>query len=274
MVKKLSGLVLAIGLAVAGAVSLSQADEDVETIQAHSLAPYPGGVQEHDTGRTHLLSKDDLTAVKAFYEKHLLPGDRLEPFKTEDRHGFKLIFHRTIAGREQSVMELEFSAKPVDAILHPALAELHDQLKLGTHSAAEYKDLEKQYKTLTAAYFRMVKDDSGRRVSEGDAIYAKAAKAAHGEKPAEMSADERARGKAKAKEIQKEMKALKAKGDIAGMMRLSQERSQSLKIPKTEEAAIASMNKDTWDIWVKCLQDSAAAAYWTRLQYNESSLPQ
>ena len=72
------------------------------------------------------------------------------------------------------------------------------------------------------------------------------------------------------------MKELKAQGDIAGMMALAQN-SKKFQGPPAgmEEAAKMAdedRNRDTWDIWVKCLKDTSVASYRTRLEYSQAAL--
>lgn len=64
------------------------------------------------------------------------------------------------------------------------------------------------------------------------------------------------------------MQALKAMGDIAGMMSLAQKSSASARQTGPGASAMDAMNKDAWDIGVKCLQDLEKVAYKTRLKYN------
>lgn len=155
--------------------------------------------------------------------------------------------------------------------------ELELQVKLGRHEQEELDALKKQYQCLTQAYYRGIRGADGESVDEGGAIYNKYSKLAHpeAEKAEKFNNDEQAQARAEARgeALKKRMLALQAKGDYAGMMKLSQE---SASIP-AEEAGISEEEatpgaKDNWDIWVKCMQELKAAAYWTQIKYERGAL--
>lgn len=257
--------------AFAGVASL-RADEGAEVIQPHQLAVYPNA-EPQSQDRDRLLTKDPIVAVKKFYESNLQAGDTLEPFQGENEQGFRLTYHKMIEGKEQSIGLLEVAARSEAQVLHDVLGHLKVLVNEGKHTEEDLQAMVKEYQVLTAAYYRQVQDEEGRSVSEDKKIYRAAERQDRGKNIPEMSRTEKSEGKAKTKELQKQMKALKAKGDIAGMMALAQQNRMSPHQTKTGAAALDELQKDTWDLWVGCLRDLKAAAYWTRLQYAEGALP-
>ena len=250
------------------------ADEGEEVIQAHRLPMYPGSVQEVPTDQTIMLTKDKFAVVKQYFEAHKQAGDRVEGFQKDNETGIHLVYHKTINGKDQSVLEVTFTSRNPDTNFHNALGELYAQVTMGRHSQSEYEALKEKYKDLHLAYFRQVEDGQGRIASEGEVIYRKAYNAAHPKKQSPASDAERATGKANAQDLKKQMQALKASGDYAGMAQLAQQANKSPDQTSSGAAAIASMNQDTWELWVKCLEDISKAAFWTRLHYNSNALVQ
>lgn len=250
------------------------ADEGAEVLIGHPIKVYPGCVQEFDSDQAILLTKSSFEDVKKFYEKNKIAGDKLKPFNTDTEKGIKVVYYKTLSGKVQSVQELEFTSRIPDTNIHDALGELKAQVLMGNHSEAEYNALENKYKNLHLAYFKQITDDEGRRTSEGKAIYIKARNTAHPKKISAGSDEEVAAGKAKSQDMKKQMQALKAKGDFAGMMRLAQESNKSPRQTTAGAEAMDAMTADTWDLWKKCLEDLHQAAYWTKLSYNGNCIPQ
>ncbi len=257
--------------AFGGAASL-RADDTGEVIQPHPLAVYPNA-EPQSQDRSRLLTREPIAAVKKFYESTLQAGDQLTPYQEDNEQGFRVTFHKRIEGKEQSIVLLEVKTRPEAQILHDALGHLKVLVNEGKHTEEDFQAMVKEYQILTAAYYRQVKDEEGRSVSEDQKIYRAAESRDRGKNIPEMSKTEKSEGKAKAKDLQKQMKALKAKGDIAGMMALAQQNRMSPRQTKTGAAALDELQKDTWDLWAGCLRDLKAAAYWTRLQYAEGALP-
>jgi len=274
MVKKILVLLLAAGLLCTPLWIISlHADEGEEVIQKHSLDVYSGAARMYSTDRNQLLSKDPLAKVQKFYEANKKSGDRIEPYKTEEEQGFRLTYYRTIKGKEQSVLELQCTERKPNSDLHPALGELKAQAMMGKHPEAEYNMLEVQYKNLNMAYYRFVDDGQGRTTSEGEQIYRKAYKQAHDRNKPQVSASEQSQGQAKSQVLKNQMQALKVKGDYAGMMKLAQQSPQSPRQTTAGAAAMDAMSHDTWELWVTCLKDLKAAAFWSKLQYSDGVLP-
>ncbi|MDP2811145.1 MAG: hypothetical protein Q8O34_13450 [Rhodocyclaceae bacterium] len=274
MKKKTVVLLLAAGLLGATlGITAVQADEGREVIQVHPLSVYPGAVRMHSTDRTLLLSKDSLAKARPFYEANKKAGDRITPYQSEGEQGFRLTYHRTIEGKEQSVLEMQATERKSTTNLHPALGELMAQAMMGKRSMAEYKVLEGQYKSLDTAYYRFVDDGDGGSVDDGNQIYRKAYNRAHGKDKARAGDSERSQGRAEAQERKRKMQELKAKGDYAGMVQFAQQHSTSPRQTTAGAAAMDAASNDTWDLWVSCLKDLKAAAYWSKLEYHDGALP-
>jgi len=275
MKKRLVMAVLAGLIYIINGSAVLFADGGEEMPPPRSLPRYGNAVQAVETDDTLFLTKDSVDTVKKFFETNKQDGDRVEESPADGSHGFQMNFFKTIGGREQSVPLARFEEKTPDANLHPALGELKAQAMMGKHSEAEYQALENKYKTLHLAYFRQVTDDQGRSVSEGEKIYRKAYNQAHGKDKSAVQADggDQAAGKAQAQDMKKKMQEMKAKGDIAGIAALAQQFNKSPGQTKPGAAAMDEMNRDTWDLWVKCLEDIEKVAYRTQLKYNASPKP-
>lgn len=256
------------------------ADGDQEFLTAHPMPLYKGSVQADETNKLERLSKDDLSAVKKFFEANLKPGDRLEPFSKDGEKGFVIHSTKKTGSRELKAFEVRVSARSEKRPPHQAFGELFAQLRSGRHKESEFRSIEKEYADVDGAYFRRVRE-GGRTKSEGDLLNERAHREAHPDQDKlkaagrhnKVSADD----KAEAKELKRKMKELKAQGDIAGMMALAQssKKFQAPPADQMEAARLASqdLDRDTWDLWVKCLKDTKAAAYRTRIEYSADSFP-
>ncbi len=245
------------------------ADGGAETLlPPRPLPAYAQAVPAVATDRQVVLTKDAPGVVKRFFEQRKQPGDRFG----DRASGFTLTFHKTLGGAEKSVSLLEVETKQATGNLHPALGELKAQTMMGHHSEADYQALEANYKRLSQAFFRLVEAE-GKSVSEGELIYRKAYRQAHGADTAAVKNTNDPSQKAKAQEMRKQMQAMKAKGDLAGIMNTAQGFNQSPGQTAPGAAAMAAAGKDTWDLWVRCLQDLEKAAYWTRIRYAAEPQP-
>lgn len=233
-----------------------------ELLAPRPLPAYAKAVPAVATDRRVVLTKDVLETVKRFFEPRKQPGDRL----ANSVSGFTLAAHKTVGGAEKSIALVEAETKEASDNLHPALGELKAQAVMGRHSEAEYQALEAKYKRLSRAFFRLVEDD-GKAVSEGELIYRKAYRQAHGANTAAVKNTQDPSKKAQAQEMRKQMQAMKAKGDFAGIMNAAQGANPSPGQTAPGAATMAAASQDTWDLWVRCLQDLEKAAYWTRIRY-------
>lgn len=255
------------------------ADGGDEVLAAHPMPVYPGSVQRNSGDKLGLLSKDDLAAVRKYFEARLKPGDRIENFSEDGETGFSVIYTKKSGKKELKAFELRVSERTDKRPPHQAFGELNAQVSAGRHSAAELKALEKEYAGLDSAYFRD-NEEGGRARDEAALILERADLQAHPDagklKAAGRKNKVSAEDKADAQEFKKKMKELKAQGDIAGMMALAQSKNKFQAPPANQAEAVKmaaeDRNRDTWDLWVKCLKDTKAAAYRTSLQYSAEAL--
>jgi hypothetical protein len=69
------------------------------------------------------------------------------------------------------------------------------------------------------------------------------------------------------------VQALKAKGDYQGLIKLSQEAANYQAASSgVTQAELQPGATDNWDIWVKCMHEMKAAAYWTKIIYKPNTL--
>jgi hypothetical protein len=272
MKKRLIMAVLAGFIYITNGSAVLFADGGEEMPPPRSLPKYGNAVKVVETDDTLFLTKDSVDTVKKFFDTNKQDGDRVEESPADGSHGFQMSFFKKIGGREQSVPLARFEEKTQDTNLHPALGELKGQVLMDKHSEAEYQVLEDKYKALHLAYFRQVSDDRGRSVSEGEKIYRRAYNQAHGKDKSAVQAlgEDHVAGKAQAQDMKKKMQEMKAKGDIAGIAAMAQQFNPSPGQAKQGASALDEMNKDTWDLWVKCLEDIEKVAYRTQLKYNAS----
>jgi len=262
-------LVTAGWMAMLFTASLLYADGGEEMLAPRALPKYANAVRSVETDDTVWLTRDGLEGVKKFYESAAGEGERMESAPSDSGgQGYQMRFYKKIGGEEKSLTLLRLEEKIEDRNLHPALGELKAQALMGKHSEAEYQALEKKYQKLSRAYFREVSDDQGGTVSEGEKIYRKAYNQAHGkDKAAVQEGMSDASGKAEAQDMRKKMQEMKARGDMAGMMALAQGASKSPSQTAPGAAAMAAAARDTWELWVTCLEDLDRAACYTRIQH-------
>ncbi len=274
--KKITTLILAGSTLLIFSVTLLLADSDGKTdiILAHPITIYPGSVREISTDQTIRLTKDRFEQVRTYYEANKDSRDILEPFQQENENGMHVVFHQMIKGAEQTLVEVTFTAQLENTNFHDALGELQAQMAMGRHSGDELQELKAKYNDLHRAYFRQVDDGEGGTIDEGKMIYKKAYNEAHPEKQSTNSASQQAAGKATAQDLRKQMQAMKARGDLAGIMQLAHQANISPGQTSEGAAALSAMNQDTWDLWVNCLEDMRQVAYWTRLQYHGNAIGQ
>lgn len=236
----------------------------------HVVQRYGNVVQMVDTDNARFLTKDSVEEVRQFFAQTKQNGDRIEPANAAGLSAYALLY----AGPEvqRPVLLADFGEKNPDSNIHPALGELKAQAMMGRHSKQEYEALEKQYKRLHLAYFREVDDGQGETVSEGEKIYRATYSQVHGGTKATMKSQSPSRAqKAEAAALRQRMQEMKAKGDVAGMMQMAQNFSPSPDQTAPGATAMKAADADTWDIWVRCLQDIDAVAYRTRITYSPAA---
>lgn len=250
------------------------ADEDIGVLAAHPMPLYPGSVAAKDDSKLARYSKDDLATVRKFFEGKLRSGDRLEPFTADGETGFTVIYAKKAGKREQTAFELRVAARTEKNPPHQAFGELSAQVtRDGSHQQPEFDALQKEYGDIDSAYFR---DEAAGILKDADkTAHPDADKLKAAGRKSKVSAEDKADAKEFKKKMKK-MKELKAQGDIAGMMALAQSNKKFQSAPAgmagAAEMAAEDRNRDTWDIWVKCLKDTKAAAYRTRLEYAAEAL--
>ncbi len=279
------------------------ADGGKEFVTAHTMPSYPGSVAVSDDDRSQRLSKDNLSLVESFFKGKMRPGDRIEPFTKGDSTGFCIVYAEQDGGRELKTNELCASKKilasspqgqafqqtiasagvALSKVDHPAFNEMSALITRGMHTEAELRVAEQAYGEVATAYYRTVQDaQTGKSVNEGELIVKRAHKAAHPNEAQLKEAGKQnkvsAEDKAAAQEVKRQMQELKAKGDIAGMMQLAQSRKEFQGPPANQQQAMqlamADMNRDTWPIWINCLQELKAAGYATKIVYSSGVLGQ
>jgi hypothetical protein len=234
--------------------------------------------------QTHQLAKERLAEVKKYFDRQIQPGDRWESITAGAETGFRLIQTGRIGGREQTLELVRLAGqRPKAHSPFPVMGELNLEVAAGRHTQAEFDAVDRQYADLNQAYFKRVLDEKGVEKSEADAIYARYLKIAKPElaaldqaERAERSAPrDRAAEKAKAAELKAKMKALKAKGDLAGMMKLAREaragQPDPMEDPKVQSYT-AAMSRDNWKLWLECLAEIKRAAFWTDIRYHAAAL--
>lgn len=283
--------------------SALHADGGKEFVTAHAMPLYPGSVAISEGDRSQRLSKDSLELVESYYRGKLRPGDRIEPFTQGDSSGFCIVYAEKDGGRELKANELCASKKisaataqthafqqtiasagvTLSKVDHPAFNEMSALITRGMHTEAELRAAEQQYGAVATAYYRTVQDtETGKRLGEGELIVKRAHQAAHPNEAQLKAAGKQNRAsaedKAAAQEVKRQMQELKAKGDIAGMMQLAQSRKEfqgpSANQQQAMQLAMADMNRDTWPIWINCLQELQTAGYATKIVYSAGVLDQ
>ena len=241
------------------------ADDPGKIFIPHQVQEYPGSIRRAEGDRNTLLSKDKMPAILAYYQKYKIHGDRIEQFEDDWSTGFQVIYTENIDGKQQSAVLLTVRQKKATERMHPALGELFMQTKFGRHSEQEFRLVEKQYAQVSTAFYRLVDDGNGKYISEGDLIYKKTYASVYGKGQMQKPDNETSQMKNSTRDIRQQAQEMKARGDMAGLAQLAQQsRAHS---GQTQEGASAMdmATKDTWNTWLKCLQDLDATAYRTQI---------
>ena len=258
-------------LCICGVILTSGAENDAladggKDFFGHTVERYGNVAQAADTDETQFLTRDSVEVVREFFEQTKQNGDRVDPVEIKGKSAYSLVY----AGPEvqRPVLLVSFEEKNQDSNIHPALGELKAQAMMGRHSQDEYQALENRHKRLHLAYFREVDDGQGGMVSEGEKIYRATYDEVHGPTKAAMKAQSPSPSqKAEAAALRQQMQDMKAKGDLAGMMAMAQKFNPSPNQTAPGATAMKAAGEDTWDTWVRCLQDMEAVAYRTRIMY-------
>ena len=276
---KIRTLLLCAALCPAAGPAPVLADGDVEMLEAHAMPLYPGSVEEKDGEKLNRLTKDDLASVRKYFEARLKPGDRIEDFSGDGEAGFRVIYARKVGKRELTAQEVSAAARTDKRPPHNAFGELNAQVSMGRHGRAELDALLREYGDIDAAYYRAARGARAR--DEYGLLEERAFAEAHPDADKLKAAGKRGKvsagDKAAAQDLKRRMQELKKQGDIAGMMALAQSRNQFQAPPAgmagAAKTAADDLARDTWDVWVKCLKDTKAAAYRVRIDYAAAALP-
>lgn len=243
----------------------------------HSVNLYPDAVpsSEDTEAHGHDLSKNRIDEVKAFFDSGRGPNDRLEPFSEGDQKGSVLVMDKL--GKKFELVTITTRTKS-DHYVGEAFGQMKALSLRGMHSDAEFREIENSHSDLKGAYFRKIKTPDGNLKSEAEVIYKKYLDMAQGglDKSSSGSDDssQQNEGKARAAEMRKQMQEMKAKGDISGIMNMAQKNRSSSGVPKEAQKYMDVMNKDTWSVWVKCLDEMKNAAYYTSINYKSGIIGQ
>lgn len=291
---------LRIGLCtiIAAALPLSvHADGGKEFVAAHPMPLYQNSVPVSDSDRSHRLSKDSLEKVRGFFKAHMRPGDKMEQFNRDNETGFCITRAEQdgSGGRELTAREVCASKKTVSAqqsqavdqlvadsgvalckVDHEAFGAMSALVAKGRHSADELRAAEKEYGAVATSYYRMVDDPKKGSMDEGKLILQRAQEEERISSPqnpyANLSTEDKAGRKAAAEDMKRRMQELKARGDMAGMAQLAMGQRNTPGASQGERLAKEELNRDTWAIWLRCLKDSKAVAYATKIEYGPGVL--
>lgn len=266
MVRKAIFFLSVCGLIMTGGAGNDALADGGKDFFGHTVERYGNVEQAVDTDETQFLSRDSVEVVREYFEKTRQNGDRVEAVETKGKTAYALVY----AGPEvqRPVLLVSFEEKNPDSNIHPALGELKAQAMMGRRSQEEYQALEDRHKRLHLAYFREVDDGQGGMISEGEKIYRATYDEVHGPTKAAMKAQSPSPSqKAEAAALRQQMQDMKAKGDLAGMMAMAQKFNPSPNQTAPGATAMKAAGEDTWDTWVRCLEDMEAVAYRTRIMY-------
>lgn len=236
----------------------------------HTVRRYDNVMQAVETDETRFLTKDSVEDVRQFFEQTRQKGDRVDPVELKGMSAYNLVY----AGPEvqRPMLLVSFEERDPDANIHPALGELKAQAMMGRRPMQEYDALENRYRRLHLAFFREADDGRGGTVSEGEKIYRATYAQVHGPTKAAMKSQAPDQSqKAEAAALKQQMQEMKAKGDIAGMMQMARKFTPAPDQTAPGATAMKAAGADTWDIWVRCLQDIEAVAYRTRISYSNAA---
>jgi hypothetical protein len=248
--------------------------------QSHTVEPYPGAIpalHESMDMQQERVTRDTVEAITKFYDSHKQKDDTLEPFTEENAfQGSQLVYHIKEQGVDHSYPLVTIQKNTNDSPF-PLFRELEIQVQQGRHTQAELDQLKNEYQVLVRAFYRQVPGENGKPQDEGAMLFNKYVKLAHPE--AEKAAGQRPKKENQAKDIakrddlKKRVQALKAKGDYQGLIKLSQEAANYQAASSgVTQAELQPGATDNWDIWVKCMHEMKAAAYWTKIIYKPNTL--
>ena len=236
------------------------------------------------------MTNDSFDKIEAFYRKSFGPYDMIQPYAPEQGSflkGFTVIYRIHYKGTPADSLyefaRLEITMPDTAAyktkvmgseyLLPEPITSLQRLVNRFGHTQEDYDKLFNEYQ-----WVRFI--NSWDPASDGPAIGQKYHEKVFGKMsatpPKEKAGDAATRADLEQKE--KKMKELQASGDMAGMMALAQEMQAAAgqtgageQAQQMQDQMVEGMQKDSWDDWVACLKEMAAAARWTRLAYSGGS---
>lgn len=232
------------------------------------------------------VTNDGLGKIKEFYKKTLGPYDLIRDFESgkDFRQGFAVVYRVRYRGQsggepfEFATVEVsmpdsvEFKTKVRGSgyIIPEPFTALQRLVGQYGHTQADYDKIFAQYQWLRyIQYWDPASDGPAIPNKYHEKVFGPAPKTAPGEKKGDQAV------KNDLEKKQKEMQALNESGDIAAMVALAQEMQQEVSQTEAGQQAgemiqqqLAGLQKDSWNDWLKCLQEMAAAARWVKLDYS------
>lgn len=226
--------------------------------------------------------------IMAFYKKTLGPYDIIEPFTDEPnfRKGFSVVYRAHYKSKPKNELteltrlmvvmtdSIGFKKRTMgyEYMIPQPLAQLKGLIGRYGHTQADYQKLFNQYQWLRFTQFWAPGTEGSLIIKKyHDQVFGAGPTA-----PPKAKAGDAAR-KADLEAKRKKMKELKKSGDMAAMMALAQEMQNEYsqtgegeQARQMQDQAMEGMQKDSWNDWAACLKEMAAAARWTRLEYNSA----
>jgi hypothetical protein len=254
-------------LAVAPLALLSSALPSV-AVASNEAACLPSDVvQARSDSTSEWLSRSPAGEIRAHLGK-VAPGGRWK--------GKELIFPCIIQGvpAPEAGLMVEDAGGGIPKV--PRATSFSRLATASGHTSAEGEELARRYAPLSAAFYRTVRDEKGQEIQEDQLILRQHEKKLGITAPteADFGLDESSKKdqKARAAELREKVKAAKARGDMAEVMRLAGE-AQAQSAPLTEKAVKAQERTDrqTWDLLQSAHPDLARAAFRTRITFQPHS---
>jgi hypothetical protein len=248
---------------------------------------YPGSTPFAPDKLLDRVSNDGLAKIEAFYRKHAGPNELFETFARENERGFTVTYrmkiegvltHRaqlTVATADTPAVKAMWKRYPTAAILPAAFANLSQLIDRFGHTQADYDALYDAYQWLR--FPKYYKEPGQDAVIAGDVIYQRHYEKVFGAMPKTAPRDKAgdAATRADLEKKKEKLKKLKEEGNMQEMMALAMEMQGQMAGTAVGEEATAmqdrqleGIQKDSWDEWVACLKEMAAAVYWVRLEYS------
>lgn len=254
-----------------------------------SVLVYPGSIPFAYEDTLSRLTNDGLAKIEAFYRKSVGPNELIEPFAAENERGFTVSYRVKVEGALTERARLTVSMPdsmaykalmekyPSAAIMPLPLTRMQQLVGRFGHTQAQYDKLENAYQWLR--YVKYFKEPGQDAVTAGDVIYQRHYEKVFGAMPKNAPKDKAgdAATRADLEKKKKELKRLKEEGRMQEMMALAMEMHGQMAGTAAGEEATAmqdrqleGIQKDSWDEWLACLKELAAAVYWVRLEYSTS----